>query len=75
MMDKFYKVEGHSGLMKNPVTGTILNSNTNEIQSARARKANKLQSIQETQKMKDDINQLKNDMSDIKSLLKQIAEK
>ena len=75
MMDKFYKVEGHSGLLKNPVTGTILNSNTNEIQSARARKANKLKSIHETQQMKDDIAQLKNDMSDIKTLLKQIAEK
>ena len=75
MMGKFYKVEGHSGLMKNPVTGTILNSNTNEIKSARARKADKLKGIQETQQMKDDITQLKNDMSDIKSLLKQIAEK
>ena len=75
MMDKFYKVDGHSGLLKNPVTGTILNANTNEIQSARARKANKLQGIQETQQMKDDITQLKNDMSDIKTLLKQIAEK
>ena len=75
MMDKFYKVEGHSGLLKNPVTGTIFNSNTNEIQSARSRKANKLQGIQETQQMKDDIAQLKNDMSDIKTLLKQIAEK
>lgn len=75
MMDKFYKVDGHSGLLKNPVTGTILNANTNEIKSARARKANKLQGIQETQQMKDDIAQLKNDMSDIKTLLKQIAEK
>jgi hypothetical protein len=75
MMDKFYKVDGHSGLLKNPVTGTILNANTNEIKSARARKANKLQGIQETQQMKDDITQLKNDMSDIKTLLKQIAEK
>ena len=75
MINKFYKVEGHSGLVKNPVTGTILNANTNEIKSARLRKRMRKVTEKENQKMKDDIAELKSEMSEIKSLLKQIAEK
>ena len=75
MSNRFYKVEGHSGLIKNPVTGTILNSNTNEIKSARIRKRMKTVKEEENQRMKDDIAELKSEMSEIKSLLKQIAEK
>ena len=75
MINKFYKVKGHSGLVKNPVTGTILNTNTGEIKSARLRKSMKKVKEEENQKMKDDIAELKSEMSEIKSLLKQIAEK
>ena len=75
MKNAFYKVDGHSGLSKNPVTGTILNTNTNEINGARSRKNNKIKEREENQKMKDDIEDLKSGMSEIKSLLKQIAEK
>lgn len=75
MRNRFYKVEGHSGLVKNPETGTILNSNTNEIKSARIRKQMKTVKEEENQRMKDDIAELKSEMSEIKSLLKQIAEK
>ena len=75
MSNRFYKVEGHSGLVKNPETGTILNSNTNEIKSARIRKRMKTVKEEENQRMKDDIAELKSEMSEIKSLLKQIAEK
>ena len=74
MMDKFYKVDGHSGLLKNPVTGTILNTNSNEIDAARSRKKNKINEQEEKQRMKNDIEDLKSSMSEIKSLLKQIVE-
>lgn len=74
-MSKFYKVEGHAGLSKNPVTGTILNMNTNEIEGSRARKKAKAIQREENHRMKEDIQDLKSDMSEIKSLLKQIAEK
>ena len=38
MMDKFYRVEGHSQVVKNPSKGTLLNTNTTELKSARKRK-------------------------------------
>lgn len=75
MSKNFHNVEGHAGLSKNSVTGTVLNMNTNEIQGARSRKKNRVIEQEENQKMKDDIKDLKSEMSEIKSLLKQIAEK
>jgi hypothetical protein len=74
MKNTFYKVDGHSGLSKNPVTGTILNTNSNEIDAARSRKKNKINEQEEKQRMKNDIEDLKSSMSEIKSLLKQIVE-
>lgn len=41
MMQKFYKVEGHSGLAKDPRTGVVINTNDTEIEGARRRKMSK----------------------------------
>ena len=75
MSDDYKKVEGHAHIVKNVERGTILNTNVNEINAARKRKASKLKSKAESIKMKTDIKNLKEDMEDIKSLLKQILEK
>lgn len=75
MEDKFYKVEGHSSLIKNPKTGTILNTNVNEIKSARKRKQIRARNKVEDQQLKDDVQSLKNEMAELKSLIKQLVEK
>tara|TARA_B100000035_G_C21020014_1_gene563621 strand:- start:11 stop:229 length:219 start_codon:yes stop_codon:yes gene_type:complete len=64
----FLKVEGHEGYVKDTETGVILNVNKEEIEAARKRKALRQQQEQ-------DINNLKNEVSDIKTMLSTIIEK
>jgi len=75
MSSNYKKVDGHSHMVKDVASGTILNTNVNEFTAARARKVSNLQSKEESIKIKTDIKNLKDDMDDIKSLLKQILEK
>jgi len=63
----FKKVEGHVGYVKDE-NGIVLNVNNNEIEAARKRK----QLMREKDK---EINELKDDVSDIKKMLTQIVEK
>ena len=64
----FIKVDGHEGYVKNTETGVVLNVNKTEIEAARKRKALKKQ-------QEEDINNLKNEVSDIKNMLGKIIEK
>ena len=64
----FVKVDGHEGYVKNTETGVVLNVNKAEIEAARKRKALKKQ-------QEEDINNLKNEVSDIKIMLTKIIEK
>ena len=68
-------IEGHSGYVKNTTTGAILNINKKEIMDAKARKARRRQEEQELQNMKETVNKLETDVSEIKDLLNKIAEK
>ena len=74
-MNKFYKVEGHAGLVKNPQTGTILNANSNELQAARKRKLSRIEKEQEKEQLAKDVSDLKNQMTEVMDLLKQMIEK
>lgn len=62
------KVDGHSGYLKDTDTGIIQNNNVSEIEAARMRKAQKKQ-------QQEDINNLKNEVGDIKKMLTEIIEK
>ena len=64
----FLKVKGNEGYVKNTETGVVLNVNKEEIEAARKRKALRQQQEQ-------DINNLKNEVSDIKTMLSTIIEK
>ena len=68
-------IDGHSGYVKNTATGAVLNINKKEIMDARARKAKRRQEEQELQNMKETVNKLETDVSEIKDLLNKIAEK
>lgn len=62
------KVKGHNGYLKDTSSGMIHNNNVSEIEAARMRKAQKKQ-------QEEDINNLKNEVGDIKKMLTEIIEK
>lgn len=69
------KVEGHPNLVRDPKSGAVLNINSNEIEAARFRKeSRKLQQEKEKQ-LYNDVDNLKNELSDIKGLLHKLVEK
>ena len=63
----YVKVEGHHGYVRDD-TGAVLNTNKEEIEAAKKRKA-------ERKKQENEINELKNEVGDIKKMLTQIVEK
>ena len=75
MSKEFYKVDGHSNLVKNPDTGVILNVNTSEIARAKKRKSARISKRQSQEEIVNEVNQLRSDMDDIKSMLQQLIEK
>lgn len=74
-MKNFYKVEGHSQLVKNPKNGTMLNTNFREIEHARKRKQARKKNSDAQSEMKGEIESLRSDMNDLKSMLQQLIEK
>ena len=75
MRDKFYKVEGHSNLIKNPNTGVMLNVNTTELGRAKKRKSAKILKKKSEESIANEVNQLRSDVNDLKSMLQQLIEK
>jgi len=75
MKDKFYKVEGHTSLVKNPQTGVILNVNTTDVERARKRKIAKTLKKESAESIENEVYQLRSDMNDLKSMLQQLIEK
>jgi len=75
MENRFVKIEGHDGLVKDTQSGMVLNINTNETIKAKERKLARRKKELEYQSMKQDVNELKKDMNEIKDLLGKIAER
>ena len=65
---KIIKADNAPGYARDPETGAIININTSAIQVARKAKENR-------NRQKQEIEQLKQDVNDIKSMLTQIIEK
>jgi wobble nucleotide-excising tRNase len=72
-MNKFLKVEGHAGLVRDTTTGAILNNNRTEyeVYLATRRKAEAREA--EISQHTEDINNIKNELQDIKMLLQQLV--
>ena len=66
--DRYYKVDGHSSLRKNPSTGTILNMNEDEIRAARKRKKKK-------KELRNEVSDLKRQVERLAQVIEQLAEK
>lgn len=67
-MNNFLRVDGEVDFVKDKETGAILNTNKSEIQQARARKKARAQE-------KNELDNLKKDVGDMKIMLAKILEK
>ena len=69
----YIEVEGHSGLYRDPQTNSIINRNGSEYNEYISRKAVKSEEYQKTQNIEQDLASLKDEMNEIKSLLKELV--
>ena len=69
------RVEGHKDLVRDENSGAVNSINTTDAAQARARKARWREEQTEHNKLKSDVDQLKNDMNVIKDLLTKLVEK
>ena len=74
-MNQYVKVEGHNGLVRDMSTGAIINTNRTEYEEYMARKRMAEQREMEISKHSEDINILKNEMQEIKSMILQLLQK
>jgi len=68
-----YKLEGHSDLARDPKTNSILNVNTTDYEQYVARRSVKNEEIEKSQNVEQELADLKSEMNEIKSLLKELV--
>ncbi len=66
----YLKVEGHSGLFRDPKTNSIVNQNGTGYNEYISQKKMRNSENDKIDHMKDDLDNLKNEINEIKSLLK-----
>ena len=69
----YLKVEGHSGLFRDPKTNSIVNQNATGYNEYIAQKKLRNSGNDKIDTMKDDLDNLKNEINEIKSLLKELV--
>jgi hypothetical protein len=72
-MKQFLKVQGHASLVRDTATGAILNNNRTEYEEYLDRKRKAEAREAEISQHTEDINNIKNELSDIKQLLQQLV--
>ena len=68
----YLKVEGHSNLIRDPHTNSIINTNMSEYQEYVLRKNMKNEENQKIQNLDADIANMKSDIGEIKNLLRSL---
>ena len=69
------KVAGSSSLAKDLSTGVVINTNEEEIRLARKRKEIRLQEKADKEQMTNEVSELKDEIAELKVLIKAMAEK
>jgi len=69
---EYYGVEGHADLARDPNTNSIINVNSLQYEQYIARREVKGEKNQKVQTIEDDVANLKNDLTEIKLLLKEL---
>ena len=73
MNTKYSKVEGYTSLVRDNSTNAILNTNMNDYQNYKNLKMAKESDGQKLQKLEDDMSRMKNDLDEIKNLLRALT--
>jgi hypothetical protein len=68
----YLKVEGHSNLIRDPHTNSIINNNMSEYQEYLSRRETKNDENQKIQNLETDIANMKGDLDEIKFLLRSL---
>lgn len=68
----FYEMEGHKDLARDPETNAIINVNTLEYTQYLSRRDVKTEKNQKAQTMEQDLANVKSELNEIKSLLKEL---
>lgn len=74
-MTKYVPVKGHSGLVRDTESNALINLNAAEIEQARERKRLKIEKRQSEQSLKDKVEAIESELSEIKSMLKNLINK
>ena len=68
-----YKVEGHSDLARDPKTNSIVNVNSTDYEQYISRRSVKNEEVQKSENVEQELANLKSEMNEIKSLLKELV--
>jgi len=68
----FYGLEGHKDLARDPETNAVVNVNTLEYQEYLSRRNTKVEKNQKVQTIEQEVANMKSDIDEIKSLLKEL---
>ena len=71
---EYLKVEGHNNLIRDPQTNSIINTNMTEYHQYLARRNVKSEENQKLQNLESDVTNMKNDLDEIKSLLRSLID-
>lgn len=69
----YIKVKGHEGLIRDPQTNSIINTNMSEYQEYVSRKKIKNEEQQKIQNLESDVANIKDDLDEIKFLLRSLV--
>ena len=69
----YYKVKDNSDLVRDPRTGSIINTNSLDYDKYVAQRNAKYEEHQKTENIEQDIADLKSEINEIKSLLKELV--
>ena len=68
----YIKVKGHDNLIRDSKTNSIINTNMVEYNEYILRRNSKLKENEKLQNLESDVTNIKNDLDEIKSLLKEL---
>ena len=68
-----YKLEGHSDIARDPKTNSIVNVNSSDYEQYIARRSIKNEEVQKSQNVEQELADLKGEINEIKSLLKELV--
>lgn len=74
-MSRYVGIKGNRNLLKDLKSNAVLNINSSEIEQAKERKKISLEKKQKLEALERDVDAIKDDMAQIKSLLKSLLEK